>query len=312
MAVGVPVRADGAVLLAQRPPGKPYAGWWEFPGGKVEPGESVAAALARELREELGIEVTGQWPWLVRHHVYPHASVRLHFRRVVAWRGTPHGREGQRLAWCAPDAIDVAPLLPAAIPLMGWLRLPPVYAISQAAQLGEDAFVARLQAALAAGLRLVQLREPTLPPARFEALFERVRRLAAAQGARLLVSSAHPASFWRAADGVHLRAADCARLSQRPSVRLVGASCHSADELARAAALGADFAVLGPVARTASHPQFAPIGWDGLARAAAMTELPVYALGGLAASDLDEARRRGAHGVAMLRAAWATQEPAGF
>ena len=88
---------EGLFLLAQRPEGKPYPGYWEFPGGKIEAGETVAGALARELKEELGIEVHSSTPWITRVYVYTHATVRLHFRRVMRWRGTPRGREGQAL-----------------------------------------------------------------------------------------------------------------------------------------------------------------------------------------------------------------------
>lgn len=92
VAVGVLIRPDGAVLFGQRPAGKPYAGWWEFPGGKLEAGESVEQALARELHEELGIDVHESRPWVVREYRYPHAHVRLHFQRIVSWAGEPHGR----------------------------------------------------------------------------------------------------------------------------------------------------------------------------------------------------------------------------
>src|SRR5690554_783141 len=115
VAVGVVFREDGAVLIGQRLQGKPYAGWWEFPGGKFEAGENAAEALARELREELGIQVLESRPWVVREHVYEHAHVRLHFRRVVRWEGKVSSCEGQAFVWQQPDAIDVEPLLPAAI-----------------------------------------------------------------------------------------------------------------------------------------------------------------------------------------------------
>ncbi|VVE37605.1 8-oxo-dGTP diphosphatase [Pandoraea nosoerga] len=120
VAVGVMVRPDGAVLLGQRPAGKPYAGYWEFPGGKLEAGESVAAALARELHEELGVTVQRCAPWRVLEHDYPHAYVRLHFCKVTAWQGEPHGKEGQALAWEHPP-VKVEPLLPAALPPLNWL-----------------------------------------------------------------------------------------------------------------------------------------------------------------------------------------------
>ena len=124
-AVGVVQRDDGAVLLADRPAGKPYAGYWEFPGGKIEHGEPAADALRRELHEELGIDVESSTPWLTFEFDYPHAYVRLHFHRVRHWHGEPHAREGQRLLFVQPKDEGVPqPLLPAAVPALRWLRLP--------------------------------------------------------------------------------------------------------------------------------------------------------------------------------------------
>lgn len=304
VAVGVLVRADGAVLFGQRRAGKPYAGWWEFPGGKLEPGESVGQALARELHEELGIEVPRSLPWMLREHVYPHAHVRLSFRRVVEWSGTPRAREGQALAWRRPEAVDLAPLLPAAIPVLGWLRLPPRLGISDAMRLGDDVFLRALRGALAGGTRLVQLREPGMAPDRLDALWRETRSLCRAAGAVLVVNGAHPASYAVACDGVHLRSADLHACVSRPSVAVVGASCHDARDLERARALGVDYAVLGPVKPTLSHPGAPTLGWDGFARLAAQSHVPVFALGGLSEADAEEAHAAGAHGVAMLRAAW--------
>ncbi|MCC8403413.1 NUDIX domain-containing protein [Paraburkholderia sp. MMS20-SJTN17] len=120
VAVGVLVQPDGRYLLAQRPAGKPYEGYWEFPGGKLEAGESVEAALARELHEELGIEVQASHLWHTLEHDYPHAYVRLFFCKVMQWSGEPHGREGQAFVWQSLPA-DVSPLLPATIPVLEWL-----------------------------------------------------------------------------------------------------------------------------------------------------------------------------------------------
>lgn len=124
VAVGVLLRGDGAVLLADRPAGKPYAGYWEFPGGKIESGEPVAVALARELHEELGIETGPSVPWVTFDYDYPHAYVRLHFRCIYRWHGEPHAREGQRLQFVHPTGRLPQPLLPAAVPALRWLRLP--------------------------------------------------------------------------------------------------------------------------------------------------------------------------------------------
>lgn len=304
VAVGVLVRADGAALLADRPAGKPYAGFWEFPGGKIEPGESVTAALARELHEELGIDVDRALPWVVFEFEYPHAHVRLHFRRVDRWRGEPHPKEGQRIGFFPPREPLPTPLLPAAVPALRWLTLPTVYAISDAGAQGRAQFLVRLDRALARGLRLVQLREPTLSEAEVNGLFDEVLARVRDHGGRLLVSSRHPPRLWERADGVHLTAAALRASAQRPAVPWVGASVHSRDELEQAAGLQCDFAVLGPVLQTATHPDARPLGWDGFARIAADPPLPVYALGGLTPGDLETALSAGAHGVALLRAAW--------
>ena len=303
VAVGILIRRDGALLLASRPEGKPYPGYWEFPGGKIEPGETVAHALRRELHEELGIDLRAVMPWVVRVHDYPHALVRLFFCRVLEWDGEPHAREGQRFGFFALDALP-APLLPATIPVLRGLELPSIYAISAAAQLGVDAFLSRLATALARGLRLVQLREPQLPAHELSRLFNAVLSMTRAVGARLLVSSRHPRAWWDEADGVHLTAEAAAAIHERPACRWVAVSVHDASELRHANQIGADFAVLGPVQRTSSHDAAAPLGWQGFQHIAADTPIPVFALGGLALPDLDVAMQAGAHGVALLSGAW--------
>ncbi len=300
----VVVEPDGRFLLAERPAGKVYAGYWEFPGGKVEPGESRRAALARELHEELGIEVDEASTWLTRIYTYPHATVRLNFFRVTRWHGEPHGKENQRLSWQMIDAVKVAPLLPANGTILRALGLPAVYAVSQAAELGAPLFLERLEAALENGLRLIQLREKEMSADGLERLAVQVVRLARAHGARVLVSGDLGLARAAEADGVHLTAAQLMALSERPEIEWCAASAHNAEELAQAAALGLDFVVLSPVKPTLSHPGAAVLGWDGFAELAAGMPMPVYALGGMRADDLDQARRAGAHGIAMLRGAW--------
>lgn len=308
VAVGVLVRADGGVLLADRPAGKPYAGYWEFPGGKIEPGESVAAALARELHEELGIDIGPALPWVSFEFDYPHAHVRLHFCRIGAWTGAPRGREGQRLEFFSPTGALPAPLLPAAVPALRWLSLPAAYAISNAGALGQVEFLQRFEHALARGLRLFQVREPTLGDEAVASLLDAMLPRARAAGAQVLVNSRHARALWARADGVHLTARDLMRLRSRSDLsgglRWIGASVHRRVELEHAARIGCDFAVAGPVQPTASHPDAETLGWPGLAGLIAHTPLPVYAIGGMSDSDLAAAQRAGAHGVAMLRAAW--------
>jgi len=304
VAAAVVLDAAGRVLLAQRPPGKPYAGYWEFPGGKLEPGEAPAAALARELVEELGLTVVRAAPWMVQHFVYPHAHVELNFFRVFAWTGEPVGHDGQAFAWQRPDAIDVAPLLPANTRVLAALTLPPVCGITCAGDVGEDSFLARAERAFEGGLRLVQLREKDWPAARREAFGERLLALAQRHGVRVLLNGTADAARRGGFAGVHWTAATLGAATARPRDLVVSASCHSPAELARAADLDLDFALLGPVQRTPTHPDAAPLGWSGFAAAVAGARLPVFALGGLGPADLTRAIDRGAHGVALRRYAW--------
>jgi 8-oxo-dGTP diphosphatase len=120
VAVGVLIDPGGRFLLTSRPDGKVYAGYWEFPGGKVEAGESVESALRRELHEELGITIGAALPWQVTLHDYPHALVRLHFCKVFEWAGAFEMREGQQMAWQTLPA-SVKPLLPGTLPVLAWI-----------------------------------------------------------------------------------------------------------------------------------------------------------------------------------------------
>lgn len=310
-AVAILIRSQGSdasqVLLAQRPPGKPWAGWWEFPGGKVEAGETPLVALQRELQEELGITVTDAYPWLTRTFAYPEKTVRLHFFMVRCWHGEPYGREGQQMCWQNPHALTVSPMLPANEPILSALSLPTVYAISNMAEMGEAAFLSTLQAKLESGLRLIQLREKQLPPAQLQALLDKLLQLAQPYQARVLLNSdsvsldSAPAST--VAHGLHLSSAALMRLQQRPA-GLCGASCHNVQELAHAQQLGLDFAVVSPVLPTLSHPAAPTLGWAVFADLLRDCSIPVYAMGGLSPADMVGAWQHGAHGLAMQRAVW--------
>ena len=336
-------RPDGSFLLAQRPPDKIWAGYWEFPGGKVEPGETAHHALVRELHEELGIAVETAYPWLTRVFTYPHATVRLSFFRVTAWSGELHALEGQEFSWerflnnlpkgvspyapttpivgaygNTPDCsahqgkngqVSVSPVLPANTPILRALELPTLYAISNAAELGANEFLNRLDSALQNGLRLVQLREKNLSRGELRELALRVVALAHRYGARVLLNSDVALVHEVRADGVQLTGTQLAELSERPEVDWCAASCHSAMELRRAEELDCDFALLSPVLPTLSHPGAAHLGWESFAAMAAGSSIPIYALGGLSASDMETAWRHGAHGVALLRQAWPEKSP---
>ena len=302
---------DGRFLLAQRPQGKVYAGYWEFPGGKVEPGESPLQALQRELHEELGIEVIEAYPWLIREFDYEHADVRLHFFRVRGWHGELHGREAQAFAWQRIDAIDVSPLLPANGPILNALAIPETYGVTGFTASEQAQALSLVDEALQRGLRLIQVRGKDWPADVFADYARAIVTRAHAAGARVLINGDAELAQRCGADGVHLTSLQLKTLTSRPPVPLVGASCHSAEELRRAEAAGADFAVMGPVLATPTHPDASLLGWAGFAGEVAGNRIPVFALGGLQEADRAQSLVSGAHGLAMIRGAWMPDSSAG-
>lgn len=304
VAVAVLQKHDGSFLMAQRPQGKAYADYWEFPGGKVEAGETPHHALVRELHEELGIEVKTAYPWLTRVFTYPHATVHLNFFRVTNWQGEPHGREGQLLSWQLLPELTVSPVLPANEPIMRAMQLPCLYAISNASELGVEVFLQRLQQALANGLKLLQIREKGWPRQDLKQLALRSIELAHAAGARVLLNEDIELAHEVGADGVQLTGAQLAQCKERPDFAFCAASCHNVEELKLAETLGLDFALLSPVLPTKSHPGAAHLGWESFARITAGCTIPVYALGGMTPAYMESAWQKGAHGIALLRDAW--------
>ena len=299
------IERPGEFLLAQRPAGKPYPGYWEFPGGKIEPGEDARAALVRELREELGIEVREATPWITRVYTYTHATVRLHFFRVTAWDGEPQPLEDQSIAWQRVGAPDVSPMLPANAPVLAALALPSVMIVSDVARLGIDDWLEALAERATTERLLVQLREKSMGMHAMQNLLSRTLARVEPFGGRVVVNS--DCGRFAQAHGVHLTSRALMEASSRPEAPLVGASCHDGAELDHAEKLGLDYAVLGPVCATASHPGAAPLGWERFAALAAHRSMPVYAIGGLSRQDLRTTRAHGGHGVAILRAAFLAQ-----
>lgn len=304
VAAAVLTRPDGTFLLGQRAADTFYPGYWEFPGGKVEPGETPRDALLRELREELGIEVVRACPWITREHAYEHAHVRLHFFRVAEWRGDLRDHVHAALAWQRPGEPGVAPMLPANAPVLRALALPVFYGITRASDFGLERQIDLARRAFGAGLRLAQVREAELAAPLCRELIQALLPMARLHGARLLVNGDADLARDSGADGVHLTARQLMAARARPDFPLVGASCHTAAELEQAARLELDFAVLGPVRPTASHPGAPGIGWEAFARLVAGFPLPVFAIGGLGPADLETAWSHGAHGIAAIRSAW--------
>lgn len=308
VAAAVIGNAEGKILIARRPEHLHQGGLWEFPGGKVEAGETVAQALKRELAEELGITVQSASPLLRVRHDYPDRRVLLDVWRVFRFQGEAHGREGQPIAWVEPQQLREYRFPAANQPIVTAAQLPPLYLITPepGPKPQWEAFLARLEACLAAGVRLVQLRAPALSENDFIDLAREAVACCHRYGARLLIN-ADPA--WRercGADGVHLNRHRLARCQQRPLERehWLAASCHDRAELERAVEVGVDFVVLSPVAPTGSHPGAPHLGWQRFQALSEACCLPIYALGGMALEDIARARVSGAQGIAAISRIW--------
>ncbi|NNC23514.1 Nudix family hydrolase [Salinisphaera sp. USBA-960] len=304
IAVGVVRDGDGHVLAARRTPTQSSAGYWEFPGGKVEAGESVEAALARELAEEVGIEIRAPRRLIRFTHALGVAPVRLHVFTVDDWNGPAEAKERQLIRFVEPATMRDPGALPATGVIINALTLANRYLITP--EFGDapyDDWLTRLEGALAAGIKLVRLRQPELADSDYEALAaEVVARVARAGGGVMLDRDAAMVLRVGAA-GLHWPASCLAE--DRPPIgdgRLFAVSAHSSEDLAHATAAGADFATLSPVFATSTHPNMAGIGWSAWRRTRADHALPVYALGGLGEADLDAALASNAQGIAAIRA----------
>jgi 8-oxo-dGTP diphosphatase len=297
--------ARGRVLLARRTEGRDLAGAWEFPGGKVEAGETPQQALDRELHEELGIRVLAATPLIRVPHAYPAKRILLDVYAVSAFEGNPRGRERQALAWSPMEKLKGYPMPAADRPVVAALTAPDRYVISPEPG-NRTGFLGRLERALAAGARKIQLRAREMAAADLRALARDAQVRCRAHGAHLLVNG-EPGLAMELCLGLHLRSAQLMALSERPRLakgQLLAASCHDAAELAQAERLGLDFAVLGPVAATDSHPGATPLGWARFAELREAVSLPIYALGGMKPADVAQARRHGGQGVAGIRGLW--------
>jgi 8-oxo-dGTP diphosphatase len=305
---GVMLDTLGRVLLAQRPPGKHLAGLWEFPGGKLEAGESPESGLVRELREELGVEAAVSEPLIRVPWRYGERALLLDARMVRRWQGEPLSLEGQALQWCEPSSVDLSILAPADRPILRALQLPPLYPITPA-DVPPEAFVEwqqRLGAAIESGQRLILLRLPLWSLERVRELAAGLLPLARAHDAQLLLSGdIEGALALGTGVGVQLKAHQLASLAGRPLPlqQCIGASCHDGQELVRASSL-ADFATLSPVSATASHPETAPLGWPAFQDMVEAASVPVYALGGMRTADASVGRHAGGQGVAGIRGFW--------
>ncbi|MDT8404332.1 Nudix family hydrolase [Sulfuriflexus sp.] len=305
VAAAVVVNQSEEVLIAKRPAEVHQGGLWEFPGGKLEAGETVEQALARELLEETGIHVERARPLIRVHYDYGDKSVLLDVWRVEAFRGEAHGREGQPVMWVRPEQFASYTFPAANRPILRAASLPDRYLITpEPAE--PDMFLQQLDRALARGIRLVQFRAKKLEASAWQALAAEVIERCHRAGARCLLNTS-PAGFAACpADGMHLdsRHLHAHEVRPVPTSVLLSASCHNEADIRQAETLGADFIVLSPVQATASHPDAEPLGWERFHEMSDKAAMPVFALGGMRPEDLETAFAHGAQGIAAIRALW--------
>ena len=305
VAAAVVVDAQGRILISQRPGHVHQGGLWEFPGGKLEASETAEAALKRELREELGINVHAARPLIRVFHEYPDKPVLLDVWRVTGYSGEPTGLEGQPLDWVAVDDLGERAFPAADGAILKALNLPERYLITPEPDLHDRQFLVKLERALARGITLVQLRAKAVSPADYQALVADVQSVCREASARLLLNADPLLARELDADGVHLNSARLMAMVERPAgIQLLGASCHTHAEVQQAGSLGLDFIVVSPVQQTRSHPDAVVLGFDGLRILTELATMPVYALGGMSEADLDKAFLHGAQGIAAISGLW--------
>ena len=299
VAIGVVWDKAGRVLIALRHNTVHQGGLWEFPGGKVEAGESVEQALSRELKEELDISVQKMTPLIKINHQYLDLKVQLDVWTVQDYSGKATGREGQKIQWIFPEQLEQYSFPEANKAIITAVRLADEYAILNAIE--EDDLVEQFNNLLAMGVKLIQARIKLVPEEAVIRFFEWAIPICQEKGVQLFVNSAVNGAKKIHANGIHLTSADLLALKTKPAnYTWVAASCHNALELKYAESMGVDFVVLAPVLSTPTHPDAKPLGWVEFKHLTEMTHLPVFALGGLEKQDKIKAKMAGAMGIAGI------------
>lgn len=300
VAVGVVRDGDGRILLTQRAKHVHQGGLWEFPGGKLDAGESVLQALQRELQEEVGIDVLDAQPLIKINHQYPDLSVLLDVWQVNRFSGLASALEGQAMQWVSPQQLSEFDFPAANLPIITASRLPDRYAILEGHTTQQ--VLDRLDKIIQNQVSLLQLRIKSLPHAEIEAVYRAVWAKCQQHSIRLLINSDLPLSHAKA-DGIHLSSrALLARQTRPMAYEWVAASCHNLPELKHAENIGVDFVVLAPILPTSTHPDATSLGWENMTALIEQVNLPVFALGGLNLQDVNQILHAGGQGIAGISA----------
>lgn len=312
VAVGVIYNSDKSeVLISKRSDNQHLAGFWEFPGGKVESGEDVQTALARELLEEVGIVVEQAKRLKTIKHNYSDKNVLLDVWCINDWSGKVVSRENQKVEWVPTEQLNSYTFPEANKYIISSISLPYIYLISQESYVDTSCLFSVLKECFTAGLKIFQLRLKPRRDYQYLELVKELKSLSAHYNAKLILNGSAEDIKDYNVDGVHLNSKKLFSYSSRPinNSYILGASCHNEEELRQASLLQVDYVFVSPVLTTKSHQQTKPMGWYKFNELTEKTNIPVYALGGLSCKDNKKAKSSGAHGVAMISAVWDSNNP---
>lgn len=303
VAIGIVINQAGQILVSKRPEGTFMPGYWEFPGGKVEAGESVSEALRRELKEEVGIKVLDYEPLITFHHAYLERAVHLHACKILTWQGQAKSQEGQSIDWVSLEELANRNVLPANAAIINAIRLPHIYWVTPDYQQEKDTFEKRLDRMLAQGIKLIRFRSHALSNDEYTVVAQAVIAQCHESGASVLLDRDPALVYDLNADGLHLTRHRLLQPSERPigQDKWLAASCHNQAEVRQANRIGVDFMTISPIHQPHSHPDAQPLGWLDFLSLNDEAKCPVYALGGLTQKDLKTAQEHGAQGVCGIK-----------
>lgn len=307
VAVAIITNQKKQVLTSLRAVNAHQGGLWEFPGGKLEEGESALDALKREIHEELSVSIKEASPFKIISHQYSDKKVLLDSWKVESYTGKPKGAEGQQIKWQLISELNAKEFPAANSEIIQALKLPERYMITGSYDNAED-FKSKLERSLKNGISLVQLRCKKASETEYKKLVKIARSLCDLYSATLLLNTTLDVFSATNANGLHLNSQMLHSIQTRPidKVSLLSVSCHTEQEIIKAKKIEADIILLSPVKETKSHPGVKGIGWDKFTEISSNIDVPVYALGGMKESDLDDAKSSGAQGVAAISSFWKT------
>ncbi len=301
VAVAVIKNQFNKILISKRHKHLHQGDLWEFPGGKLEPGEDVQQALIREIKEELNLTVQLATPLIKINHQYSDLTVCLDVWEVDKYSGELMACEGQPIRWVASNDLCQYDFPAANLPIISAACLLRYYAILDGEKL--ENLQRDFTHLISKDIKLIQLRAKSLAENEIKRFIQFANTVCKKNQIQLLLNSSMANTECLEVDGLHLTSADLKRLSGMPNgFKWVGASCHTLEDLQMTEYHHLDFAVLGPVLPTESHPGAITLGWDKFEQLVNQAKIPVYALGGMAMSDQERAISCGAQGIAGIRA----------